>query len=404
MPRSPSGPALLASGRVPARARPRAAGSPLFPGESPSDRVLRVVRAWLEEGRTGAGERLPSENAIARELSVARGTVRAALRRLQLDGLVESRPKQGWFRARARRGLVSDTVVFLTHLSKEPDPTDRSGWMQAVESGAAEEARRSGLDVFMANAERLSELGAEELLAGRPVGVIVSHQVAETERGLRLLAGLAERGLRVVVNCGGPGLEAFDRVVFDHESGARELARFLFERGRRRVLRVWSAPPSTYWLRERDRGYERACSESGVKPLPAVLVRDCTPCDSSREEALELRARHIAGFLVEQMLSRHPPDALMLTTDPEVFPAARACRLFGKRVPEDVELVGYDNVWSDTPGRELEPTLPAATIDKHNREAGRLLTRLLLDRAAGKLPPSPQQVVVGPELVKVRAT
>lgn len=355
------------------------------------------MKDWLLE-HFSTGEKLPSENAIARQLSVARGTVRTVLERMREEGLIESRQGQGWFVARPARSLMAQTVVILSHLDREPRP-GRGGWMEAVEAGAAEEARRSGKDVLFLHPERLTDESISQLLSDRPLGVLISHAVADTELGRSLVNRLAARGASVVVNSDAPGFEGFDRVVFDHRGGAFALVRFLVQRGRRRILRVWSAPPETYWLRERDAGYEDACREHGIEALKAVRVPDLTPPGMSLEAAIELRARHIAGFLVEHMAGPAAPDALMVTTDPEVLPAARACRLFGKRVHEDVEIVGYDNVWSEMPHTEMEPAGPSATIDKNNREAGRAMTRLLLDRLTGQLPEGPQRVLIGYKLI-----
>lgn len=57
----------------------------------------RALRAWLAPGRHRPGDRLPPEQDLARMLGVSRGTLRAALERLEGSGLIVRRRGSGTF-------------------------------------------------------------------------------------------------------------------------------------------------------------------------------------------------------------------------------------------------------------------------------------------------------------------
>ncbi|MEQ8656677.1 MAG: FadR/GntR family transcriptional regulator [Hyphomicrobiales bacterium] len=74
-----------------------AALSPVEQQKSASQRVGDQLRDLIASGNLRAGERIPSENELARALQVSRPVVREALRGLSMLGLVESRQGGGCF-------------------------------------------------------------------------------------------------------------------------------------------------------------------------------------------------------------------------------------------------------------------------------------------------------------------
>ena len=76
-----------------------------------------------------------------------------------------------------------------------------------------------------------------------------------------------------------------------------------------------------------------------------------------------------------------------------------ACNLLGRTPGKDLLVVGYDNYWKDFSPGPWTPFVPAATVDKDNTQTGRMLVRLLLDRASGRLPDEPQRWRVEPKLL-----
>jgi LacI family transcriptional regulator len=75
----------------------------------------------------------------------------------------------------------------------------------------------------------------------------------------------------------------------------------------------------------------------------------------------------------------------------------RAAEEQGLRVPEDLTVVGYDNIYTSTINR-----VSLTTVDQSGRETGAASIRMLLERINGRT--EPKQFVVSPRLVTRRTS
>jgi len=338
---------------------------------------------------------------MASELKVSRTTIRNALASLKSAGYLKARKGRGLVVAREVGGddsLISHTVLFLTSIPTRPEQHRMSGWIEAVEIGAIEAVAEEGWHALKLHAGRLDEC-IDRLAASRPPGLIVTHDVTDNERGAEFVARLHAQGIPLVANGDWPTIARYDRVVPDHEAGAYLLTRWLIEHGRRRILRLWSADEHDYWVVARNAGHERAMREAGIEALPPVWVKGLFRGEVRGRDEFDVKMRLFAGHLVDWLRDGDSVDAIMATTDPDVFPIAAACRRLGKVPNEDVALVGYDNNWRTCRERPYEASGPLATVDKQNHAAGRSMARMLLDRIAGKLGAEPVRALVPPEVV-----
>ncbi len=377
------------------------ATAPLPVRESAQTRVLRILREWITGGHYRAGQSLPTEDEMARQVGVSRGTLRLAVRRLKSEGLIQTQRGRPHLVTSAARSdtLMSDTLVLLCRA--EVAPGLHKGISEAVESGAYDAAKDLHRSVLTLPVGALQGTTAK-LLSERPQGVIFSEIAAEYGPSPAECDRLLSAGIPVVVNSDEPRWARFDRIVSDHRQGAYDLTRWLLNRGRRRILRFWIGEhEDEYWFRARNSGYEDAMREAGLPLLPSVTLPE-RPADAHADVV-----RLCAGFLVEALRDPAPVDALMLVSDVHAPLAAAACRLFGKEPNRDVDIVGYDNRWSDMGDdlRQICPSFrgPVATVDKCDYEVGQELTRLLLKRVAGELPPDRQRLLCKPELIPLEA-
>ncbi len=381
---------------------------PLVEKLSPRGRAESNIRRWIQVGELRQGEALPSENVLAQRLQVARGTVRAALKRLQDEGFIDC--TQGRIRRVAEKdglkldhGLMRRTVLLLAP-SLDRDPRHpQSGWPEWLTQGAMHALRALGLHVLTLNPADLTAEEIEPLLMQSPFGVVVPEVFrrlqADPAAGLPVLKRMREAGLPSVAYGGDPRLEPFDRVTSDHALGSYRLTQHLLEQGRRRPMMLIEKPGTSYWLQARIAGYERAMREAGLNPLPP-LVMPAFPAEREPDgEFFESVSRYVAGYLLEVMAGNKPIDAILSMSDGKTYPITRACQLLGRRVHDDVAVVGYDNYWADSWERQFIDAKPLATVDKKNFEMGQEMIRLLVARAEGKLPDAPQTRVVEPKLV-----
>jgi LacI family transcriptional regulator len=160
-----------------------------------------------------------------------------------------------------------------------------------------------------------------------------------------------------------PGLSLVD---VDNVQGGYDATRHLVNAGHRKIATVIGPGefPSTA---ARFDGYRRALREAGVKEY-AALVEQAS--DWGLESGRAAAARLIEGG--------GDFTALFAHSDLIALGAIRQLRESGRRVPEDVSVVGYD----DLPiAAYVEP--PLTTIHQPMDEVGALAAALVLDQLAG---------------------
>jgi DNA-binding LacI/PurR family transcriptional regulator len=371
--------------------------------QSPRARAIRQIRQWLASGQPPAGERLPTEQAMADRLRVSRGTVRAALQALEREGLVRGRTVLGQAAAPAASTLMASTTVLLSAHAQAADRYRGSGYTAAVEIGAMDGLHAAGRTVLALPPAGFDAATVDELIRQRPRGVVVPMR-ASAEAGVpEHLERLRAAGIPAVVNSDEPRFAAFDRVEHDHRAGARLLADWLIGRGRRRPAFFCMQDRRLQWVQERLAGSDAASRDAGLAPQPPIWVTGrLDTAGLAAGERFAALTRHYAGFLAERMRGAEAPDALLVASDGECYATAAALRLLGLEPNRDTWLVGYDAYWrscADEHGRE--PTHPLATIDKDNHRLGIELVRLLDARLAGDLPAQPQRTIMPAHLVLI---
>lgn len=151
-------------------------------------------------------------------------------------------------------------------------------------------------------------------------------------------------------------------VAIDNVAAAREATEHLLASGRRRIAVVGGRPPGPSGTGElRTRGYREAVRARGLSYDPA-LVRPVR----------RFHWRDGADLTAELISGPRPPDALLCMNDLLALGAMRALHEAGLRVPEDVAVVGFDDIAA---GRYSVPSLTTVAPDKPHlaREAVRLL-------------------------------
>ena len=162
--------------------------------------------------------------------------------------------------------------------------------------------------------------------------------------------------------------------------GARVATTHLAQLGHRRIGHLAGKPTvSTGVIRRR--GYLSALSDAGLTPDPALVV------ESGYTEEGGARA-------AERLLALEDrPTALFAVTDMTAVGAFGAARQMGLRVPEDVAIVGYNDIPLAT---RMVPALTTVHVPIH--DFGTAAARLLLDQIEiGE--PSRRRVIFNPELI-----
>ncbi|MFE0722551.1 LacI family DNA-binding transcriptional regulator [Streptomyces mutabilis] len=280
--------------------------------------------------------------------------------------------------ARGLRSTTSNTVAFVVADVKGP-------FFSLIADGVEQQATAEGrlCLVCTTHNDPDRELAVIKLLREQRAEAIIlvggAVQTPEyTERMVKLAHSLDAEGSRLVL-CGRPSLgpDVPETVVeYDNEGGAFAMTSHLLSMGHERIALIGVGDHTT--AAQRVRGYHRALEARGVPFAPELVLRG----DHRREE----------GYQATRELLRRKEQftALFAVTDIIAAGAMKALREAGVRVPEDVSLVGYDDI---PLSQDLTPEL--TTVHVPHEELGRTSVRLALNREQNPV----QHVTLGTHVV-----
>jgi LacI family transcriptional regulator len=184
---------------------------------------------------------------------------------------------------------------------------------------------------------------------------------------------LQRNGLETVfIEYSRPG---FSSIEIDNEEGGRMAARFLLQKGYRRLAFLGEAGEQVYSVHPSDQrlaGFRGVIAEAGLD-LPEDYV--CF-LPYSREGVTEQ-----AGTLLERS---RPPDAVFAASDLQAFGVIKAAGMLGMALPDDLAVIGFDNL-------DMADFMELTTINQELGESGRLAAELLMARVADRNRP-PQNI------------
>lgn len=186
------------------------------------------------------------------------------------------------------------------------------------------------------------------------------------------------------------GSGAVDHVAIDNVAASRAATAHLVGADRRRVAAIGyqaGVEASSGTARLRRAGYEQALVEADL-PIDPALTREVPGWNRA----------HGAEAMASLLADGEPPDAVHCFNDLLALGALRTLACAGLRVPDDVAVIGLDDIED---GRYSTPTLSTVAPDKDAvaRESLRLLQRRLADPAAPTV-----ELEVGFELVPREST
>jgi len=179
-----------------------------------------------------------------------------------------------------------------------------------------------------------------------------------------------------------------DHVAIDNVTAAREATEHLLGLGRRRIATVGGPlddVTSTGSLRLR--GYRAALANAGIREEGIVVPT-------------RRLLRHNGVEAAERLLdASRPPDAVFCFSDMLAFGVMHALRMRGVRVPDDIAVVGFDDV---VEAAYSNPTLTSVHLDR--QRIARAALDILVGRLDGSRTERPGRVVVEHRLVVREST
>ncbi len=172
----------------------------------------------------------------------------------------------------------------------------------------------------------------------------------------RLVRQLRGNGFSLVLVDMRPPIRGVDAIICDDAQGAYEATRHLVKFGHRRIGLI-RGPARHAFSQALTSGYRRALQEAGIPVRDGLMV--------------EATFRPEGGYEATEALLKGPgrPTAIF-TNDDMAIGAMRAIHDHGLRIPDDIALVGYDDI-----EYSAHTTPPLTTVAVPKQEMGRLAVR-----------------------------
>ncbi|MGC1359767.1 MAG: LacI family DNA-binding transcriptional regulator [Silvibacterium sp.] len=272
------------------------------------------------------------------------------------------------FYARSLRRKQSFSIGVLV-----PELSD--GYSVLVMSGIEEVLMEEGYFYLAASHRRKADLVEEypRLLMDRSVeGFIAVDTALQHSLPLPVVAVAGHRKIEGVTN-----------ILLDHRRAAELALRHLYRLGHRQIAfmrgQTFSSDSDDRW-----KSFMAVAKELGLEVHPELVI----------QLQLNISSPELGYPVVQQLLAQKRPfTALVSFNDIAAIGAIRAFRDHNLRVPEDISVVGFDDIQG---AAFHNPSL--TTIRQPLHSMGTTSARILLERLRGKSD-YPEQIAIVPELI-----
>lgn len=251
------------------------------------------------------------------------------------------------------RGARSNTIAVVLLSAPDAGRASLNPFYYDLLGAIEAEATRRNLSVILSYQGEPDTLRCDFEKRGEADGVIVIGN-ASNRHAWRYFSAAHEAGSNIV-GWGAPD-DALPTVRADNARGAMLAVDHLVARGCRHIAFVGPGWADHHAFGIRRAGYVEALARHGLDPIEC----DVSPeRDRSRQGAAAVDALARAGLVF---------DAVFAASDGLALGAARRIRELGRRVPEDVAVIGFDGGWHS---RDNDPAL--TTIEQDIAQASALL-------------------------------
>ncbi len=257
-------------------------------------------------------------------------------------------------------------------------PKINSNAVSAVTAGISRVLSREGYLFLLANTDNdeKKELEYLDLFGANQVaGIILLATILTPEHEKKLA------GLDIPVVLVGQHHKRFPCVYHNDYDAARELDEMLLAKGRRRIAYIGVTERDIAAGYQRKKALQDACAKFALSPEQVLWKEGDFSQNSGYRIAREILAE------------KSDLDAIVCATDDMAVGAIKALKESGRRVPEDVSVVGIGDSWT---GQMIEPAL--TTAHYYYKESGADAAEMVLALLNSKDSVPMRQTMLGYEL------
>ena len=347
--------------------------TPKIAADTKLTRVYQLLHDQISRGKVKAGERLPTEHELASKMGYSPSTIAAAMRLLVQQGLIERRKRAGTF-VQAKPSTAARFFGAIVYRALPIYPENVFATI-SQEIGRQMEVAGCGLllhDPAYNTCETAPEIAAQHkritrrLIQHKVAGVFILPQEIEDDQKESLSTIAIEKFDKAKIPVvlldrdiyRYPQRSNMDVVAIDNQRAGYVITEHLLSLGRRRIDFVATTSSYSSAGHRRIEGYQCALKAHGINPQSRTV-------HYSNRFSPEL----------DQKILRSDADALVCMNDSAADRIMRAALALGRRIPEDLSIVGFD----DLPHSQSLP-VPLTTIRQPAGEIGQQATLAMFER------------------------
>ena len=360
------------------------------------DRFESEIENQIRNGILKAGDCVISENAAAAKYGISRRSARTALEHLVEKGLLFRKPGKGTFVASLRSGSYSELAAHSIALIL-PALSDIFLLMicEGIQYGV--NLYNCSMVIKTANGDAEQEnRNIRYAVQQQEDGVIIFPNSGRVN--VAPILKLKEAKIPfVLIDRKFQDIET-DFVGSDNFAGGKMATEYLIRSGCRKIAHLYGTNGSAN--DDRLAGYRRALADHNI-PCDEKLIRRVSDLGEI-QESVRFEPDTISGYrnMKKLLEEKIVPDGVFAGNDYQALGAIRAIREAGLKVPDDISVIGFDEL-------KFNPYLetPLTTVRQNQHEIGRHAVEILLSRINQPEEHfSPREVIVPVELVIGKTT
>jgi len=335
--------------------------------ENPKYRVIfEALHEEILNRRYKPGGRLPSEAELVRRFGASRMTVLKAIKELQVLGLVNRRVGSGTYVA-TQTPTGSHVFGLLIPALGQTEIFEAICQGMMLSPKARQHSLLWGHSVSSdSRSEEVAEKLCQQYIAQGVSGVFfapIEYSATRHETNRKIGAALERAGIPVVLldRCLAPfpKRSKYDLVGIDNNRAGYMATEHLVKAGARRIC-FFARPNSAPTVEVRISGYRQALAAHDLDAVSCVRQGDAEDLN-----------------FVRSILKKDRPDAFLCANDLTAGQLMHTLMDLGKRIPEDLRMVAFD----DVKYARLLP-VPLTTIHQPCHNLGKMALSVMLDRIA----------------------